>query len=69
MYVISNDDYNYSFLHTNGCFYNCAIDMRGCKLVTYKNLKSAQKKANNFHCAFVVEVQLGQKLREGTVIR
>ena len=69
MYLISNDDYNYSFLHSNGCFYNCVVNMRGCNLVTYKNLKSAQKKANSLNCAFVVEVQAGQTLREGVIIR
>ena len=56
MYLISNDDYNYSYLHTNGQFYNCVVNVGGCKLVTYKNLKSAQKKANSLNCAFVVEV-------------
>ena len=69
MYLISNDDYNYSFLHSNGCFYNCVVNVGSCKLVTYKNLKSARKKANSLLCAFVVEVQAGQTLREGVIIR
>jgi hypothetical protein len=67
-YFISNDDYNYSFLHTNGHFYNCIIDMKGCKIVSYKNLKSARKKANSLLCAYVVEVEIGQTLREGKIV-
>jgi hypothetical protein len=67
-YLISNDDYNFSFLHTNGYFYNCIIDMAGCKLVSYKNLKSARKKANSMPCAFVVEVEVGQRFSEGKIV-
>ena len=69
MYLISNDDYNYSYLHTNGQFYNCVVNVGGCKLVTYKNLKSAQKKANSLNCAYVIEVKIGQVLSEGVIIR
>lgn len=67
-YLISNDDYNFSFLHTNGYFYNCIIDMVGCKLVSYKNLKSARKKVNSMPCAFVVEVEVGQRFSEGKIV-
>jgi hypothetical protein len=69
IYLISNDDYNYSYLHTNGQFYNCIVNVGSCKLVTYKNLKLAQKKANSLNCAFVVEVKAGQMLSEGVIVR
>ena len=68
-YFISNDDYNFSYLHTNGCFYNCVVNVGGCKIVMYKNLKSAQKKANSLNCAFVVEVKEGQTLSEGRIVK
>lgn len=67
-YLISNDNYNFAYLHSNGHFYNCIIDMKGCKLVSYKNLKSARKKANSLLCAYVVEVEVGQTLREGKIV-
>ena len=67
-YFISNDNYNFAYLHTNGHFYNCIIDMKGCKIVSYKNLKSARKKANSLLCAYVVEVEVGQTLREGKIV-
>ena len=67
-YLISNDDYNYAFLHTNGSFYNCVIADIGCKLVMYKNLKSAKKKANDVR-GYVIEVEMGKLLSEGVVIQ
>jgi hypothetical protein len=45
------------------------VNVGGCKLVTYKNLKSAQKKANSLNRAFVVEVKIGQVLSEGVIVR
>lgn len=69
IYLISNDDYNFTYLHSNGCFYNCVVNVGGCKLVTYKNLKSAQKKANSLNCAFVIEVEAGQMLSEAKIVK
>ena len=69
MYFISNNDYNYSYLHTDGNFYNCIVNVRGCKLVTYKNLKSAQNKSKNISGSFVIEVEVGKPLREGMIVR
>jgi hypothetical protein len=69
MYIISNNDYNYTYLHTDGNFYNCIVNVGGCKLVTYKNLKSAQNKSNNIYGSFVIEVEIGKPLREGVVVR
>lgn len=68
MYVISNDDYNFSYLHSNGYFYNCVIDMKGCKLVSYKNFKSAENRCKNLRCAYIVEVEVGQPLDRGVVV-
>jgi hypothetical protein len=42
--------------------------MKGCKIVSYKNLKTARKKANSLLCAYVVEVEIGQTLREGKIV-
>ena len=69
MYIISNNDYKYSYLHTDGNFYNCIVNVSGCKLVTYKNLKSAQNKSNKIYGSFVIEVEVGKPLREGAVVR
>ena len=69
MYIISNNDYKYSYLHTDGNFYNCIVNVNGCKLVTYKNIKSAQNKSNKIYGSFVIEVEVGKTLREGVVIR
>jgi hypothetical protein len=66
-YVITNDDYNFSYLHTNGYFYNCIIRGVKCELVVYKNLKSAQKKALKKR-GYVLCVENGQRLSEGKII-
>ena len=64
-YVITNGAGGY--LHSNNCFYTAIFSGVGFNLVTYKNLKSAQKRATKIG-AYVLEVKNGQRLSEGKLV-
>lgn len=66
-YVIVNKKRNFSYLHSNNCFYIGIIMGVGCNLVIYKNLKSAIKRAIKVR-GYVLEVENGQELSEGKII-